>query len=161
MHLEGSCHCGAVRFVCRSRAPYPFMHCYCSICRKVAGGAGSSVNLHADAETLEVEGRAAIEVYRAYLDHPERTVQSESERRFCRHCATMLWVCGPEWPELVHPFASCIDTPLPTPVERVHIRLADKPGWVLLPEGPGQRHFDEYPDESLIDWHRRHDLADE
>lgn len=161
MQLQGSCHCGAVRFACWSRGPYPFMHCYCSICRKVAGGSGPAINLHADAETLEIEGESAIGIYRAYLDHPERRTQSDSERRFCQQCATMLWVFDPSWPDLIHPFASAIDTPLPEPPERVHIRLADKPDWVLVPEGAGHRHFDGYPDETLIDWHRRHGPVEE
>ena len=34
MKLEGSCHCGAVRFSVESHEPVPFMRCYCSICRK-------------------------------------------------------------------------------------------------------------------------------
>lgn len=37
MKLEGSCHCGNVRFSCEAYAPVPFLHCYCSICRKTAG----------------------------------------------------------------------------------------------------------------------------
>ena len=161
MRLKGSCHCGAVRFTCRSRAPVPFMHCHCSICRKVAGSGGYAIHIHADADTLEVEGENAITIYQAFLDHPERTERGRSQRRFCRHCATMLWVWDPEWPELIHPFASAIDTPLPVPPERVHIRLVDKPDWVFVPEGPHEQYFERYPDESLIEWHRRHGLVDE
>lgn len=158
MRLEGSCHCGAVRFACESEAPYPFMHCYCSICRKTAGTGGFAINLHADAGSLELEGEEHITVYRAYVDHPVREVRSEAERRFCRHCGSMLWVWDPAWPELMHPFASAIDTPLPAPPERTHILLDSKPDWVPVPEGPGERHFDGYPDESLMDWHQRHGL---
>ena len=33
MHLEGSCHCGAIRFDLEAHSPVPFMHCHCSICR--------------------------------------------------------------------------------------------------------------------------------
>jgi len=44
MKLEGACHCGKVRFRCEAYAPVPFLHCYCSICRKTAGGSGSAVN---------------------------------------------------------------------------------------------------------------------
>jgi hypothetical protein len=33
MELRGSCHCGAVRFSLDSATPYPYMACYCSICR--------------------------------------------------------------------------------------------------------------------------------
>ena len=40
MQLEGSCHCGRVRFRLQSAHPCPFNLCYCSICRKTAGGGG-------------------------------------------------------------------------------------------------------------------------
>ena len=40
MQLKGSCHCGAVKFRLQSDSPVPFMHCYCTICRKTAGGGG-------------------------------------------------------------------------------------------------------------------------
>ena len=45
MLLEGSCHCGAVHFSVESEHPYPFNLCYCSICRKTAGGGGFAINL--------------------------------------------------------------------------------------------------------------------
>jgi hypothetical protein len=45
--LNGSCHCKAVRFSLESETPYPYMHCYCSICRKTAGGGGFAVNIMA------------------------------------------------------------------------------------------------------------------
>lgn len=161
MRLEGSCHCGAVRFACRSRAPYPFMHCYCSICRKTAGGGGFSINLHADADSLEVQGDEHITVYRAYTDFPERRSRSEGERRFCSHCGSMLWVWDPRWPELIHPFATAVDTPLPEPPERVHIMLESRAEWVPVPDSAGDRHYARYPDEALIDWHTRHGLLDD
>ena len=40
MLLRGSCHCGAVAFTLKSTTPYPYMRCYCSICRKTGGGGG-------------------------------------------------------------------------------------------------------------------------
>jgi hypothetical protein len=45
MHLEGSCHCGAVSFSLTSEHPYPYQRCYCSICRKTQGGGGYSINI--------------------------------------------------------------------------------------------------------------------
>ena len=45
MKLEGSCHCKAVRFSLESLEPYPFMRCYCSICRKTAGSGGVGIFL--------------------------------------------------------------------------------------------------------------------
>lgn len=160
MRLEGSCHCGSVRFSCESRAPYPFMYCYCSICRKTAGSGGYAINLHADANSLELQGEEHITVYHA-IDHPQRQQKSDGERRFCRHCGTPLWVQDPAWPELMHPFASVIDTPLPVPPARNHILLDSKAGWVPVPEGDSECHFRHYPDESLMDWHVRHGLVAE
>ena len=58
MLLEGSCHCGAIRFRVRSVHPYPFNLCYCSICRKTGGGGGYAINLGAEYESLEVEGKS-------------------------------------------------------------------------------------------------------
>jgi hypothetical protein len=159
MRLGGSCHCGAVRFALNSRHPYPFNLCYCSICRKTAGGGGYAINLGGEADTLEVEGRDAVRVYRARL---EGGIESPGERNFCGTCGSCLWLWDPRWPELIHPFASAIDTPLPKPPERVHLMLGSKASWVEPAIGPRDQTFDEYPDESLAEWHERLGLvADE
>ena len=57
MLLTGSCHCQAVKFTVESVHPYPFNLCYCSICRKTAGGGGYAVNLGGENASLEVKGR--------------------------------------------------------------------------------------------------------
>jgi len=57
VQLEGSCHCGKVRFRVRAPHPYPYQRCYCSICRKTQGGGGYAINLGAEAATLRVTGR--------------------------------------------------------------------------------------------------------
>jgi hypothetical protein len=157
MLLEGGCHCRAVRFRVESPEPYPFLRCYCSICRKTAGGGGYAINLGALSDTLQVEGEENISVYRVRIDGE----QSPARRHFCRICGSSLWVFDPRWPELVHPFASAIDTPLPRPPERDHIMLTYAAPWCDIPSGPNERHFPEFPDESLADWHRRHGLRDE
>ena len=156
MLLQGSCRCGAVRFSVESQTPVPYMHCYCSICRKTGGGGGYGINLGGIADTLKVEGREAVGTYSAEISRDGRAETSPGERNFCTHCGTALWVFDPRWPEHVHPFASAIDTPLPAAPSRVHIMLDDKPGWVPLPEGPGEEHFRQYPDLSLEDWHKKH-----
>lgn len=157
MQLEGSCHCQAVRFTVTSRHPYPFNLCYCGICRKTTGGGGYAINLSADAASLQVEGEEHIRVYRARLEDPATGEVSESsaERRFCGNCGTALWLWDPHWPELLHPVAGAIDTPLPTPPERTHLMLDFKPHWVLFQPGPQDRCHDLYPGESIADWHRR------
>jgi hypothetical protein len=157
MELSGSCHCGAVRFTLQTRHPYPFNLCYCSICRKTAGGGGYAINLSGDHRTLEVEGEKELAVYRAQLRDPQTgaTRESRGERRFCRRCGSALWVWDPHWPDLVHPFASAIDTELPVPPERTHLLLDSKAGWVPVHAGPQDKVFAGYPDESIAAWHQR------
>ena len=65
---------------------------------------------------------------------------------------------SPERPDLLHPFASAIDTPLPEPPERVHIMLDFKAPWVEVPATKTDHHFARYPDESIQEWHERHGL---
>ena len=64
MKLEGSCHCGAVRFSLESKQPVPYMRCYCSICRKTNGAGGFGINLGGESATLRVTGTEHISVYR-------------------------------------------------------------------------------------------------
>ncbi len=154
MKLEGSCHCRAVRFRVEAPEPYPYNLCYCSICRKTAGAGGYAINLGARADSLEVEGEAHVRVYRARLDD-EGGAASPAGRRFCGLCGSPLWLWDPRWPELVHPHASAIDTPLPVPPERTHLMLGSKAAWVEPCLGPRDKAFDGYPDESLAEWHRR------
>lgn len=158
MALKGSCRCGAVSFTMQSHTPHPFMRCYCAICRKTAGGGGYAINLGAESASLEVEGRAALSVYQAQIDDGGVCRTSTGERNFCRHCASALWLYDPTWPDLIHPFASAIDSELPHPPESVHIMLQFKPSWVVPQVGPQDRCFDGYPEESIADWHRARGL---
>jgi hypothetical protein len=155
MRLEGSCHCGAVTFSVNSHEPVPFMRCYCSICRKTAGTGGYAVNLGADFQTLKVTGEENLGIYQARLEGGNR---STGQRHFCRHCGTALWLYDPTWPDLVHPHAGAVDTPLPKPPDVTHMMLGSKPDWADAHIRPADDTFDDYPTESLADWHRRHHL---
>jgi hypothetical protein len=157
MLLEGSCHCGAVRFSVESPHPYPFNLCYCSICRKTAGGGGYAINLSGRFETLQVRGQGSLQIYQARLTNPKNGEVEESpgRRHFCSICGSALWLWDPRWPELVHPFASAIDCELPAPPERNHLMLRYRASWVPLQADPQDRQFQEYPDESIAQWHKR------
>ena len=104
-----------------------------------------------------MDGREHVRVYHAKLrDGPgEAAHESPAERHFCGRCASCLWLYDPRWPELVHPFASAIDTPLPVPPERTHLMLEFKAPWVEPEIGPRDRRFMGYPDESIAAWHER------
>ncbi|HRW15046.1 MAG: GFA family protein [Rhodobacteraceae bacterium] len=157
MHLEGSCHCGAVRFSLESRHPAPFNLCYCSICRKTAGAGGYAINIGGETDTLVIEGEENIRSYNALLHDPETGAESRSlaERKFCGLCGSALWVWDPRWPELVHPHASAIDTDLPVPPERTHLMLGSRANWAEPCLGPTDKTFDAYPSESIAAWHER------
>jgi hypothetical protein len=161
MHLKGSCHCRAVTFSVESAHPYPFNLCYCEICRKTAGAGGYAINLGAEFATLAIEGQENIRVYRARLSAPDSgaPLESQGERSFCGTCGSALWLWDPRWPDLVHPHASAIDTELPVPPERAHLMLASKAAWVTPDIRDGDKEFEEYPEESLAEWHARLGLS--
>ena len=152
VHLEGSCRCGTVTFAVDSHTPYPYQLCYCTVCRKTGGGGGYAINLMGDAGSLVVHGRTAA--WHALIDGE----RSPAERHACPRCASALWLFDPRWPELVHPLASAIDTPLPVPPSRVHLMLADAPAWVRPAFGPGDGRFDGLPEQSIEEWHRSRGL---
>ena len=109
MKLEGSCHCGAVKFTAVSHTPFPFNYCYCSICRKVNGGGGFNINIMADANTLDVTGMENVGVYRS-RENQRGAYDADglgfSRRHFCKTCATMLWSFNPNYPDWVYPYAA-------------------------------------------------------
>jgi hypothetical protein len=148
--LEGSCRCGATAFSIRSHTPHPYMRCYCSICRKLSGGGGYAINIMGIADTLEITGRDAIAEIRVLRDG----ALSPMTRSFCRRCGTALWGFHPDWPDLVHPFASAIDSELPVPPTRTHNMLDLKASWVTPDIRDGDASFARYPDQSIEDWHR-------
>src|ERR1700731_355566 len=157
--LEGSCRCGAVHFTVASHTPYPYQLCYCSICRKTAGGGGFAINIMGDARTLAVTGRRPLRIYHAEIgDDAGHCETRPGERHFCSRCASALWLFSPEWPELVHPFASAIDTDLPVPPSRVHLMLRYKAKWVRPQFGRGDQKFAVYPKLSIEDCHKRRGL---
>ncbi|HEY9537620.1 MAG TPA: GFA family protein [Kiloniellaceae bacterium] len=160
--LKGSCHCGAVSFSVFSRAAVPFMRCYCSICRTTAGGGGYAINLSGDYATLKVSGEEHLAVYQARGATGAPDAVSTARRHFCKHCGSALYLYDPTWPELVHPFAAAIDTPLAAAPESVFIMLESKPGWVRLPPDAKRTNcYAGYPEESLAEWHQAHGLYDD
>jgi hypothetical protein len=88
MRLEGSCRCGAIGFTVDSHTPYPYQRCYCSICRKSAGGGGYAINIMGIADTLKVTGKRALGVWNAPIDGHK----GSADRYYCKRCGTPLWV---------------------------------------------------------------------
>ncbi len=161
MLLKGSCHCGKIRFKFDSAEPVPFMRCYCSICRKTAGTGGFAINLGGVARSMRVTGKRYLRLYRARLPGNDGSGEqlSTARRYFCTQCGSALWIWDPTWPDLVHPHAGAIDTPLPVPPENVHCLVGSKAPWVNVEGGRDDPRHEGYPDASLADWHRQKGLA--
>jgi hypothetical protein len=156
MRLDGSCQCGKVTFDVDSETPYPFMLCYCSICRKTTGALTS--NVMGKRATLRVRGARHLRCHHAVIrERGKRAVRSRGERWFCRACGTHLYVLDDRWPDGVWPNAAAIDTPLPVPPEHVELMTRYKPKWVPT-VGDGPR-YPEYPPLSIAEWHARHGLV--
>ena len=138
MEMQGSCRCGSVKFQFRSQTPYPYMRCYCSICRKLDGGGGFTINIMGLHETLAVTGDnySCLKTYAVML--PDKEGEEEGKmhptsnvRSFCGSCGTHLWAYDEQnWPKWFYPFAGAIDTDLPVPPHSVHIMLGSKASWV-------------------------------
>jgi len=158
MRLEGSCHCGAVRFSVEAPDPVPYLRCFCAICRKTAGSGGFGINLGARVAGMEVEGAENVRVYDPAGKQPGGRADG-SGRRFCGRCGSPLWNWDAAWPDYIHPHAGAIDTPLPAPPTHVDMMLGSAMSWARAGLTGAEKSFDEYPDEALADWHRRHGLT--
>lgn len=118
------------------------------------------INIGGDAKTLQVEGREHTREYRAMVERDGKPVESRHRRVFCGHCGSHVWAYHDAWPELVHPVAAAIDTPLPRPPACVHMMLGSAAPWVNPPIQAGDEAFDEYPRLSLAGWHAEHGYID-
>ncbi len=160
MKLEGSCHCGNVKFSLNSRTPYPYRVYYCVRCRKTAG---VGPHIMGESETLEVTGEDHVGVYVTSSNPQPGQAQAPAELRmsFCRDCGCHLFLHAPVWAGKVYPWATAVDTELPRTPETFHINLDLAAPWVEVPSGTAHRSFDSVPPDSIEEWHRRHELYED
>ena len=99
MHIDGTCHCGAVSFTAMID-PDRVMVCHCSDCQVLSGAPFRAVAV-APFETLRVRGAT-----RSYI----KVAQSGNRRAqvFCPECATPLWATAPENPTSVVVRLGCV-----------------------------------------------------
>jgi hypothetical protein len=127
--LEGSCHCGAVRFEV-SEDFIAVSVCHCTTCKKLSGGVGTT-NGRARTETVRVtDGRELISTY-----HPEEG----TAKSFCSRCGSNLF--GGGWPE--SEYASVRISALDTPFDRkpeAHTFVRSVAAWEVLPDDGAERY---------------------
>lgn len=120
MTINGSCCCGAVRFVIEG-APSTMGTCHCARCRKL--GVSTIVFVRRDQFQIEA-GADAIETM-------EPAAPYTYHRSFCRRCGTSLG--EPMSPDESFPInAHCLDQD-PGVQNAFHEHLEDAPAWIELP----------------------------
>ena len=159
MKLKGSCHCGAVHFRVESHTPYPFMRCYCSICRKTQGGGGYAINIMGVAATLKARRAQHVATYRAArIAEPgaARKRLSPARRHFARRAAARYgWPTALAAMDLSVRIGDRHAAAEATGGGRADARLRAGLGRRAL--RPGHTHFPEYPREGIADWHENAD----
>ena len=146
---SGQCLCGKVAFEIDVPARWAW-HDHSAGSRRAHGAAYATYVGSWRKRFRVTSGQGAIT---RYEDKATKTVRS-----FCKHCGTPLWVSDEQWPELVHPFASAIDTELPKAPSSVHLLLRDKASWVEPQIGLNDDRFEGYPELSIEDWHKKYGL---
>ena len=91
--------------------------------------------------TMKVTGKKNVTRFHAVMrEEGKRATRSPAWRHFCKKCGSPLWLWDRRWPELIHPHASAIDTPLPKPPEVVEAALEYAANWVDVPKGKKHVH---------------------
>ena len=129
--LEGSCHCGAVRFEVTEDFSAVRI-CHCTTCKKLSGGAGTT-NGRARTDTIRVV--AGEELIRTY--QPDEG----SSKSFCSQCGSNLF--GGGWPESESSSVriSAIDSPFDRKPD-AHTYVRSVAPWENFPDD-GLERFDE------------------
>lgn len=129
--LEGSCHCGAVRFEVTEDFSAVRI-CHCTTCKKLSGGAGTT-NGRARTDTVRVV--AGEELIRTY--QPDEG----SSKSFCSQCGSNLF--GGGWPESEYSSVriSAIDSPFDRKPE-AHTYVRSVAPWEILSDD-GLERFEE------------------
>ena len=129
MTLQGSCHCGAVRFEVTEEFSAVRV-CHCTTCKKLSGGVGTT-NGRARTDAIRVvEGRDLIRTYQP---------GEGSAKSFCSQCGSNLF--GGGWPdsELASVRISALDSPFDRKPE-AHIFTRSVAAWEVLPDDGLPRH---------------------
>jgi hypothetical protein len=99
MHIDGSCHCGAIRFTAEVD-PARVMLCHCADCQTLSGGAFRHV-VPAAIESFSITGTPKS--YVKVADSGNRRAQM-----FCPECGTALYAAAPENPSWVSIRLGCV-----------------------------------------------------
>jgi hypothetical protein len=131
--LEGSCLCGAVRYVA-SGDPLRFYHCHCGRCRK-SSGTGHATNLMLTNARLDFhQGESLLKRFKV----PEAELFT---RQFCGNCGSAVARFVPEKDVVVIPAGSLNNAPPINPQARIF--WDSRAAWSC--DGDALPRYPEYP----------------
>ena len=133
--IEGSCHCGAVRYRINGELQ-GFVHCHCTTCRKINGTVYGSSAMAAG---------GALEVTKGE-DDLERYESNPGKRRcFCRRCGSHVFAYWEKTPETAIVRVGTLDSD-PGVLPQAHIWVSHRADWAAsqddlprFPEAPKSR----------------------
>jgi hypothetical protein len=132
--VQGSCHCGRVRF--ELRLPTLMVsHCHCASCRKIHGAAFVTWTAVLDDAFRVLEGQEHLV---GYLSSPGVT------RSFCARCGAHVLYRSLDLPGRAYVPLAALDAPLDS-APSMHVNYAEKVPWLTM-EDELPRH-DAFDDE--------------
>jgi hypothetical protein len=128
--LQGSCHCGGIRFEF-SDAFLSLSFCHCATCKKISGGVGTANGGVRTGSIRLLAGEGLVRTYQP---------DEGSAKTFCSVCGSNLF--GGGWPdsEVTSVRLSAIETPFNARPE-AHIYVRSLAPWEKLPDD-GLDHFE-------------------
>jgi hypothetical protein len=136
MH-EGSCLCGAIRYVIDGELG-EFGYCHCRSCRK-ASGTAHAANASVDRARFQMLGTA--DTLREFESSPGKL------RVFCSRCGSPLYAYRADTPNILRIRLGTLDTPF-AGQPKAHIWVSDKAPWEPLNDGLPQ--FPEWAPKSVL-----------
>src|SRR5690606_33807453 len=101
-------------------------------------------------------GRVHVRIFHTVMrDGTEHDDPSPAERHSFGERGSALWVWDPSKPELILPIPAGNHRPLAMPAGRRQRMLGSKAPRVEVRTDPRDKRFDEYPEESIAEWHER------
>jgi len=163
MKLEGSCHCGAVKFTVQSHTPYPYMRCYLLDLPQDRWRRRLRDQHHGPRRSRSpcAARNSSACFARAIRDkaNPPRHALGRSPALLCENAAGALWVWDPALDGLGVPVRVGDRHTVTEAAGGAgdHARLRRAVGGAI-PKGRGHTHFGEYPEEGIADWHAKRGL---
>ncbi len=121
--ITGSCFCKTVEYQITSAIPMA-VNCHCNNCKKITGGAFSSLAVVKERHLQITSGKESLATYQ---------LSDNLSKHFCSHCGTPIFNRNSRYPGRCMVALGSLDDPAAvTPSVNVHCE--NQLGWVIIDE---------------------------